>query len=202
MAKFNYPDWSTIHHGHWQNIIDDHLNTKEKLTCIEVGCFEGRSTLWFADKLLQHDQSILHCIDSWEGGEEVVRVKLGFDMDRVASNFINNIQQHPRADQIRVWKTNSQKGLIDVSSFCDNQVDFIYLDGSHTQKDTLVDLILALCLVKVGGIIIIDDYMNNMSTNNKLLRPKDAVDFVVNSFASDVDFFITPETQAVIVRKN
>mgnify|MGYP006283685611 CR=1 FL=1 len=202
MAKFNYPDWSTIHHKHWQTIIDENINVKEKLTAIEVGCFEGRSTLWFADTLLQHKDSSLHCIDSWEGGEEVVRANLGFDMDRVAANFIHNIQQHPRSDQISVWKTKSQKGLIDVCSLCYNEVDFIYLDGSHTQKDTLIDLVLALSLLKVGGIIIVDDYRNGMSTNNPLLRPKDAVDFVVKSYASDVSFFMTPEKQAVILRKN
>lgn len=197
---FNYPNWSTIHHEHWSSIIEERLNINDRLLSIEVGCFEGRSTLWFADNLLKHPQSILHCIDSWEGGEEVARVKLNFDMERVASNFLKNIQQHPRVDQISVMRTSSQKGLIDLAFMHSNEADFIYLDGSHTQKDTLIDLVLALNLIKVGGIIIVDDYLNNMSTNNKLLRPKEAVDFVVQTFDDAVDFFTTPEKQAVIIR--
>jgi hypothetical protein len=65
----------------------------------------------------------------------------------------------------------------------------------------LVDLTLSLSLLKQGGVIIVDDYNNNMATDNKLLRPKDAVDFVVKSFDNEIEFFTTPEQQAVIIRK-
>lgn len=197
--SFNYPDWSTIHHKHWQHLIDSFLDTDKQLFCIEVGCFEGRSTLWFADKLLQHHESFLYCIDTWKGGEEVERVKLNYDMKLVERNFIKNIAAHPRHLQIKVMKDSSNRGLASLFDYA-NAVDFIYLDGSHTQKDTLVDLVLALNLIKVGGMIIVDDYMNGMSTSNTLLRPKNAVDFVVKTYDDAVDFFTTPEKQAVILR--
>lgn len=198
--KFDYPDWSTIHHKHWDAIIDSTIDVSKSLFVVEVGCFEGRSTVWFADKLLSHPDSRMYCIDTWEGGEEVERVKLNFNMDQVKSNFIHNISFHSRSNQIITKQTTSLQGLVDLSAAYMNEIDFIYLDGSHTQKDTLVDLVLALNLIKVSGMIVVDDYMNGMSTDNKLLRPKDAVDFVVRTFDDAVDFFTTPEKQAVIIR--
>jgi predicted O-methyltransferase YrrM len=64
-----------------------------------------------------------------------------------------------------------------------------------------VDLVHALTLLKPGGVIIVDDYLNNMATNNPLLRPRDAVDFVVRSFDNEIEFSLTAERQAVIIRK-
>ncbi len=198
--KFNYPDWSTIHHRHWDNIINSNIDITESLIVVEVGCFEGRSTVWFADKFLTNPRSRMYCIDTWEGGEEVERVKLNFDMDQVKSNFIQNISLHSRSNQISSKQLTSFQGLVDLSVVHKNKIDFIYLDGSHTQKDTLIDLVLALNLIKVGGMIVVDDYMNSMSTADVLLRPKHAVDFVVRTFNDEVKFFTTPEKQAVIIR--
>lgn len=198
--KFDYPNWSNIHHPHWEHIIKSNIDVSKPLVVVEVGCFEGRSTVWFADKLLNNPQSRMYCIDTWKGGEEVERAKLNFDMDQVKSNFIHNTSTHQRFRQIITNQSTSLEGLIDLAAAYMNKIDFIYLDGSHTQKDTLVDLVLALNLVKVGGTIIVDDYLNSMSTKNTLLRPKDAVDFVVQTFDDAVDFFTTPEKQAVIIR--
>jgi predicted O-methyltransferase YrrM len=75
------------------------------------------------------------------------------------------------------------------------------LDGSHTQRDTLVDLVLSLTLIKQGGLILIDDYRNNMSTKDLSLRPTKAVNFVIQSFENEVSSFKTPEGQMVI-KKN
>ena len=198
--KFDYPDWSTIHHKHWDVIINNNIDVTKSLIVIEVGCFEGRSTIWFADKLLTNPYSHIYCIDTWEGGEEVKRVKLNFNMDQVKLNFIQNISLHPRSNQISLKQSTSLQGLIDLLPVHKNKVDFIYLDGSHTQKDTLMDLVLALNLIKVGGMIVVDDYMNNMRTGDVLLRPKHAVDFVVKTFNDEVNFFTTRQKQAVIIR--
>lgn len=38
--------------------------------CLQVGSFEGASALWFAEHLLQHPDSTLICLDTWEGGHD------------------------------------------------------------------------------------------------------------------------------------
>ena len=198
---FNYSDWSSIHHKYWKSLLDTHLDLDLPITMIEVGCFEGRSTIWFASYLNHHPDSRMFCVDTWLGGEEVLRANLDFDMNRVRNNFFYNIGLLKEKEKIIKYIMQSERGLSSFFSRYYRRVDFIYLDGSHTQRDTLVDLTLSLSLLKKGGIIIVDDYNNNMSTNNPLLRPKDAVDFVVKSFDNEIEFSLTPEQQAVIIRK-
>lgn len=198
--QFNYPNWSNIHHNHWQAIFDKYL-TQPTLQMLEIGCFEGRSTMWFADKMKESHKSTLHCVDNWEGGEEVERSNLNFDMSVVRANFYSNITRHRFATQIVAHECDSEVFLCTQMARFYRFFDFIYLDGSHTQKDTLVDMTLCMSMLKRKGVLIVDDYMNNMATNNPLLRPKDAVDFIVKSFGDEIEFFTTPEKQAVIIRK-
>lgn len=198
---FDYPNWSSIHHKYWKPLLDKHLDLDIPVTMIEVGCFEGRSTVWFADYLSHHPDSRMFCIDTWLGGEEIERTGLQFDMDRVRSNFFHNVGLLKDKDKVIKYVMQSERALSSLFSKYYRGIDFIYLDGSHTQRDTLVDLTLCLSLLKQGGVVIVDDYTNNMATNNPLLRPKDAVDFIVKSFDNEVEFSLTPEQQAVIIRK-
>ena len=198
--QFNYPNWSNIHHNHWQAIFNKYL-TQPTLQMLEIGCFEGRSTMWFADKMNESHKSTLHCVDNWKGGEEVIRVKLNFDMSVVRNNFYKNITTHQYATQIIAYEQDSEFFLCTQMPRFYRHFDFIYLDGSHTQKDTLIDMTLCLSMLNNKGVLIVDDYKNAMSTKNPLLRPKDAVDFIVKSFGNEIEFFTTPEKQAVIIRK-
>jgi predicted O-methyltransferase YrrM len=143
----------------------------------------------------------MFCVDTWLGGEEVERVKLSFDMNKVCRNFFHNVDLLEQKNKIFKYVMQSERALSDFFPKYYRGIDFFYLDGSHTQRDTLVDLTLSLSLLKRGGVIIVDDYNNNMATNNTMLRPKDAVDFVVKSFDNELEFFTTPEQQAVIIRK-
>ena len=40
--------------------------------------------------------------------------------------------------------------------------DLIYIDGSHTAADVLTDAVLAFQLLRVGGVMIFDDYLWSM----------------------------------------
>lgn len=199
--KFDYPDWSSVHHPHWKALLDKHLDLTQSIRMVEVGCFEGRSTVWFADYLAYHGRSRLICIDSWMGGEEVKRINLGFDMNQVFCNFWDNIQSHPQRDRIFMHRGKSEHMLGQLMHRDVGTYDFVYLDGSHTQRDTLVDLTVAILLIRKGGLIIVDDYLNHMATDNPKLRPRDAVNFIVDSFGDELEFSLTPEKQAVIVKR-
>lgn len=41
----------------------------------------------------------------------------------------------------------------------ENKFDFIYVDGLHLSQDVLYDALLSFDLLKVGGILIFDDYL-------------------------------------------
>lgn len=201
MFKFKYKDWTQVHHSIWERLLSNHnlLEDREKIV-IEVGCFEGRSTVWFADRLIKTPTSRYICIDSWAGGEEIDRLKLDFDMKLVYENFKHNIEFLSCKNQISVFKSNSEEALSNLLSVFYRKADFIYLDGSHTKRDTLVDMVLGLTLLKKNGILIVDDYKNNMGTEDMNLRPTEAADFILNTMKKELLYKETAEGQMVIKR--
>ena len=57
--------------------------------------------------------------------------------------------------------------------------DLIYIDGSHTAADVLIDAVLAFQLLRVGGVMIFDDYLWSMEpalSVDPLNMPKPAID--------------------------
>ena len=200
--QFDYPDWVRAHRSIWSALITTHvLDTDDPIVAIEIGSFEGRSTIFFADCLLQHQQSRLYCVDTWLGGEEIERVKLNYNMATVEANFDHNISQHRSALQIIKQKGSSQQWLSHHLAAYSGRVDFVYVDGSHTQRDTIIDVTLSLLLVRSGGVVIIDDYNNNMATADQMLRPKRAVDFLATTFEKEFMFYVSPSGQAVFVKR-
>jgi predicted O-methyltransferase YrrM len=68
--------------------------------------------------------------------------------------FLNNIAISPQSEQINLIQSTSA----DFYPGCTDTYDFIYIDGSHVLGDVTVDFINCLNLVKVGGVVWIDDY--------------------------------------------
>ena len=142
----------------------------------------------------------MYCIDTWEGGEDLLRAKPQINWETIESNFHFNVSILPTKEQIVIMKGKSEEQLGRLLGSHYRKVDCVYVDGSHTRRDTLVDVSLALSLVRKGGIVIVDDYLNMMATDDLMLRPKEAVDFIVNTFQREVKFLQTKKQQAVIVR--
>lgn len=200
--RFDYKDWTLHHQKYWRQLLEQLKQENTTLKIVEVGSFEGRSSIFFAD-YLNETESELHCIDNWCGGEEIKRTNLSFNMTQVELNFDNNIKYHRFAERIFKHKMSSEQALLQIGYSKYQHFDHVYLDGSHTQKDTLVDLVLATTLLRTGGVIIVDDYLNNMATTKKELRPKTAVDFVADTFKDQLSFMVLPDPsyQAVFIKK-
>jgi predicted O-methyltransferase YrrM len=72
-----------------------------------------------------------------------------------------------------------------IASQCD-LFDLIYVDGSHTAPDVLVDAILGFQLLRKDGVLIFDDYLWSMETSphaDPLNTPKLAIDMFTTIFA-------------------
>lgn len=74
--------------------------------------------------------------------------------------------------------------------------DFVYIDGSHHAKDVMIDALQAWSLIKVGGIIIFDDY--NLKSNHWGV-PLPAIDAFLDVFGPYID--VIHKKYQVIIRK-
>ena len=181
---------------HWAPDIWTHLipmlpeRTEEGRNFLEIGSFEGRSSVWIIENMMQ-DGDHLDCVDTWEGGEE----HGGEDMDSVFRRFQANtklaMNKFDRKRFALPWRSDSLTYLgAVIGEGIQRPRDFIYIDGSHIAKDVLTDACMAWPLLKKGGIMAFDDYLWG-DARDILHRPKLAVDAFSSIFAEELEVIHT-----------
>lgn len=143
-------DWFLQNVKYWERLIVPRMVGKKGLNFLEIGCFEGRATLWMLENILTGEGSRISVIDTFEGSFEHRSLNLG-DLE---NTFRKNIEKYES-------KVNVRKGYSSILLKKNNpeeKFDLIYIDGSHQAVDVLSDAILSFPLLKTGGIMIFDDY--------------------------------------------
>jgi len=150
---------------------------------LEIGSFEGRSTVWLTKNLLKDGGNIV-CVDTWTGGQE--HKVIGMDMSAVEARFDHNIAvlqaEEPNKKVIKKKGRSAYEvaGMIEWPAF-----DFIYVDGGHEATDVLTDAIMCWQVLKPGGVMIFDDY-GWADRPIGPLHPKPAIDTFINLFYKDL----------------
>jgi len=148
-------------------------------TFLEIGSFEGMSTIWMLENILTNKESRLFCIDAWAewtGGAFV--------------RFIENINKSGFKNKVDIIKGDSSTYL---SIFPDNYFDFIYIDGNHDEKAVIKDAISSFRIIKKGGIITFDDYLLGIrypdSPGSKAMNgsTKRAIDYFLDVFQNEIE---------------
>ena len=174
---------------HWAPEVWDQLTPMLSGTAghrqfLEIGSFEGRSSIWIAENMMQ-ENDILRCIDTWEGGEEHGEENMSEVEERFRHNLIVATEKLPRRRIIQSKGTSvrelSRWLQQDKTSF-----DFIYIDGSHTAPDVLTDACMSWPLLTKGGLMVFDDYMWG-NPRDALHRPKIAIDAFTNIFGETAE---------------
>jgi len=194
MSDYQYTkDWFQWAPQVWEQLIP-HLPARKNF--LEIGSFEGRSSVWIAQHMMEDDGELI-CIDTWEGGEEHTPEDMAGTESRfhhntglVMGNFVDR-----KILPIKSTSVEALGGLITQKK----QFDFIYIDGSHLAKDVLTDACMAWPLLKDKGFMAFDDYMWRPPGFGTLQRPKIAVDSFVNIFEDEL--LIAHSGYQLIVRK-
>jgi predicted O-methyltransferase YrrM len=110
-------------------------------------------------------------------------------MGEVEQRFDHNVtlakQQASHAASVRKLKKSSTQALAEIMARQEAPFDLIYVDGSHRAPDVLADAVLAFQLLRVGGIMIFDDYLWRLEPDGRqdpLNMPKPAIDSFINIF--------------------
>lgn len=112
------------------------------LKCLEVGCFEGQASVWILENLVGENGSF-YAIDFFNAEDT-------FDHNiKIANkeNLTKKIKGDAVVEMSALLKENS-------STF-----DFIYIDASKIASENCFELLVAERLLKVGGRIIVDDFI-------------------------------------------
>jgi len=117
---------------------------------LEIGSFEGRSTVWFCENALQHPDSAIVCVDPWSAPK--TDVNLATD-NVIYERFMRNVSRFGK--KVKPIIGNSRDVLKNLPH---NYFDAVYIDGDHESHGVLEDGVLAFPLVRIGGVMIFDDF--------------------------------------------
>lgn len=138
---------------YWGEMFDAlGLTGKPRLRFLEIGCFEGRATLWQLENVLTDPTSRIDVIDTFEGSPEFE--VMGID-GATLGRFTANVA--PYADKVTIMQGMSGAVLRTLPAL--ETYDFIYVDGSHAAPDVLTDAVLGWPLLKKRGVMAFDDYL-------------------------------------------
>jgi len=153
MPEFKY-DWFSGNIPALTRLLE-RFKGNEDLHALEIGCFEGRSTVWFLENILTAGTSSMTCVDNFKQSAD--HAHFNVDVSGVEKRFWDNVSNW--SHRVTMAKGDSWAVLRSLKG----AFDFLYIDGSHLAADVLEDAVLAWRLVKPSGIIIFDDYLwNNM----------------------------------------
>lgn len=125
---------------HWSNFryLEKKFKGKDSLRFMEIGSCEGYTATKICDYILTGKNCKLDCVDP----------------DPV-DLFHKNMVKHK--DKYYFHKEYSIEYLTRVYSDTP-KFDFIYIDGDHNSVGIIEDAVLSWKVLKIGGILLIDDY--------------------------------------------
>lgn len=123
----------------------------DNATFVEVGCWLGKSTAYFARRIQEGGKSILfYAVDTWEGSpNEPGQVEaVAHAGGSVFELFHRNMEEAGVIDSIRPLKMPS---VAAAQLFADKTLDFVFIDADHTCDAVQADIAAWRPKIKSGG---------------------------------------------------
>lgn len=167
------------------------VGTSDEYHVLEIGSFEGKSTVWFLENLLRNKHSSITCVDPWTGYSQDDDSFASYKKESTEWNFtihydtfVHNVGLTNKWNQVTIKKGLSHSILPKLMTE-GNTYDLVFIDGNHTSPFVLTDAIMTWYLLKPGGLMIFDDYLLDLGGEGfeSTLNPKLAVDCFLKVFA-------------------
>jgi predicted O-methyltransferase YrrM len=153
ISKYSFPKskaWFT--NSELKHFINMFLDNQQQLNILEIGSYEGCSSCYFSDILLNNSKSKLICVDPFDINDNVTPVS-----EQTKTIFYSNINQSNNKEKITVYENFSD----DFYNIYNGELfDLIYIDGAHTHEQIKKDLDNCFKLLTECGIMWMDDYNN------------------------------------------
>ena len=134
-----------------RHYLDKFLDKSKENKILEIGCFEGLSSVFFADNFIDNAKSCLTCVDPFLTVNNDHRKYL---QNNEEMNFDFNISNCKNLDKITVHKITSDLFFVKNTQ----TYDFIYIDGCHQPDFIKRDMENSFNILEKNGIMWMDDY--------------------------------------------
>jgi predicted O-methyltransferase YrrM len=193
-------DWFSRHEAIWREVVRRYPPSH----ILEIGAYEGRSACFLVEACAAERPVELHCVDTWAGGVEHDPQGMAAVEQRFDANIARARAAAAHPVDFHKHKATSDAALVQlIAGGAAQHFDLIYIDGSHQAPDVLTDAVLSFQLLRVGGVMIFDDYLWSMEQPGQqdfYNMPKPAVDAFVNIFQRKVAVIGAPLAQLYLRR--
>lgn len=159
---------------------------KNPKNILEIGCWEGQGTVWFAKS---YPQATIETIDTFGGNPEHIEKNL-YDISTLEDRY----RENTKGLNITTHKGTSKDILPSLGMF-----DVIYVDGSHAAYDVIFDAVVGWEHLRSGGIMAFDDYLWRKDLPDTE-RPRMAIDAFLNIYKGQYELLY--KKGYVIIRKS
>lgn len=179
----------------WINLINE-ISKNRKIRVAEIGVWKGE----FAQKVLEKCPNIerYYLVDPWRHLDDWKKpLNVSDDLfERAFQTTLNSLEF--AKDRIAVLRGTTLEVIDQIE---DGELDLVYIDGDHTAKGIVIDLLKLSGKVKTGGVIGGDDYVDNIYHHDPRRFDPTMVKPVVNGFvaAQDVKYFFSNSTQFAFI---
>jgi len=182
--------------GLWIQLINE-MSRDRKLTIAEIGVWQGD----FAYQVLKHCPNVekYYLVDPWRHLQDWKK-PLNVDDDRFDRVFAATMKRLEFAKNRIVVLRGTTLEVVD--QIPDADLDLVYIDGDHTAKGIVIDLIKLFPKVKAGGVVGGDDYVDNIYHHDPQRFDPTMVKPVVDGFvaAHALPHFYSNSTQFAFIK--
>ena len=161
----------------WSSILQPGVNSKNQINALEVGCFEGRASLWLLENLLLNEKSTLTCVDTFSGPVDYVEE---YNITNLNSKYQYNTS--PYRDKLIIVEDTSTNAL-KIPEVMQNRYQFVYIDAAHRARNAMEDAVLSFPLLDIGGVMVFDDYNIGSESMFTIDSPKLGIDAFLQFYA-------------------
>lgn len=125
---------------------------------VEIGVFGGKSLIPMAFALKHNNNGVIYGVDPWTAeasseGMDGVNLEWwsSIDHDQILKGLQSKIVQFKLESEVELIQSTSEE--------CPpiQKINILHIDGNHSEKTSLIDVLKWVPLVESGGIIIFDD---------------------------------------------
>lgn len=149
-------DWFKTYGQQWWPHLA-HVAGAPHIHVLEIGVWEGKCARWLLDRIVTHPTSTYTGIDNFQGGDEHFLLRPQFFAD-IVDICKANLAPHMSRVDLRVGDSATE--LLKLQQVHPTPwLHFVYVDGSHRPWDVVMDAWLAWQMLRVGGVMVFDDYI-------------------------------------------
>ena len=160
--------------------LEQFLNKSKENKMLEIGCFEGLSSVFFADNFLDHPNSSLTCVDPFLNISDNDHHQ--FLLNNEEKNFDHNLSICKNTDKITIHKITSDRFFEENKTNNNNTYNFIYIDGCHEPDFIKRDLENSFQVLEKNGIMWMDDYRGGDG-----IKIRNAIDTFLKKYKGQYD---------------